>query len=166
MTNHICTGCGCTDTRSCWDDAKGAPCHWERLDDDAQLGACSACPDAVSRWDAGDRTLGEPADPVDALTAPYDAMVSQLQAMRTRFNELGYEAARQAILENFTTSYRLRAWLRDAETADPVDALHDAMSLVALLHVRLGSAASHADVRRRGHHALAVPSDRSSRADR
>ena len=57
-----CIGCGCHDFAACWDEKTGRPCHWKRLDNEAGLGVCSSCPDAIERWDKGDR---EPAVPVN-----------------------------------------------------------------------------------------------------
>lgn len=49
----ICVGCGCTDSAACWDDDKGAPCHWDRVDREAGLGVCSSCKHLVDDWDSG-----------------------------------------------------------------------------------------------------------------
>lgn len=38
-----CVFCECTDDAACWDDAKGAPCHWLFVDRDRGVGVCSAC---------------------------------------------------------------------------------------------------------------------------
>ncbi|WP_198391421.1 hypothetical protein [Burkholderia ubonensis] len=59
----VCIGCGCTDLNACWDDEKGAPCHWLVVDRDAGLGVCSACPEVVNAWNDGDRALRVPAVP-------------------------------------------------------------------------------------------------------
>ncbi len=56
----MCIGCGCDDFHACWDDEAGEPCHWLRVDYDASLGVCSACPEVVSDWDAGDREIRVP----------------------------------------------------------------------------------------------------------
>lgn len=56
-----CIGCGCNDLQACWDEEAGQPCSWLRVDRKARLGVCSACPEVVSDWDAGDRTLRVPA---------------------------------------------------------------------------------------------------------
>ncbi len=58
-----CIGCGCDDNHACWSDATDNPCHWVRLDREAGLGVCSACPDDVKRWDAGDRSVSVSAEP-------------------------------------------------------------------------------------------------------
>lgn len=65
MRLHIatCIGCGCDDDHACWDDAQDAPCSWVRVDYTAGLGVCSACPDLVYAWDAGDREIRVPAEP-------------------------------------------------------------------------------------------------------
>lgn len=60
MTIAICIGCGCTDMHACWDDAKEAPCHWDRVDREAGLGVCSCCRDLVEDWDRGDRDMRVP----------------------------------------------------------------------------------------------------------
>ncbi|TCW78691.1 hypothetical protein C5O80_30755 [Burkholderia sp. SRS-46] len=56
----LCIGCGCDDFHACWDDARESPCFWKRVDRGAGLGVCSACPECVSAWDAGDRTVRVP----------------------------------------------------------------------------------------------------------
>ncbi|MDY7806119.1 hypothetical protein [Burkholderia stagnalis] len=56
----LCIGCGCDDFHACWDDAHESPCFWKRVDRRAGLGVCSACPECVSAWDAGDRTVRVP----------------------------------------------------------------------------------------------------------
>ncbi|WP_196486004.1 hypothetical protein [Burkholderia stagnalis] len=53
----VCIGCGCDDFHACRDDAHESPCSWERVDYDAGRGVCSACPEWVSAWDAGDRAV-------------------------------------------------------------------------------------------------------------
>lgn len=65
MRRHVatCIGCGCDDDHACWDDAQDAPCSWARVDYAAGLGVCSACPELVSAWDAGDREIRVPAEP-------------------------------------------------------------------------------------------------------
>ena len=57
-----CIGCGCDDFHACWDDDAGEPCHWLRVNYAAGLGVCSACPEAVSDWDAVDREVKVPLD--------------------------------------------------------------------------------------------------------
>ena len=57
-----CIGCGCDDNHACYDEIADNPCHWVRLDRSAGLGVCSACPDDVPRWDAGDRTIAVPVE--------------------------------------------------------------------------------------------------------
>lgn len=56
-----CIECGCTDNRACWDEVGEQPCAWLVVDRADALGVCSACPDAVSRWEKGDRTIAVPA---------------------------------------------------------------------------------------------------------
>lgn len=76
----VCIGCGCDDLHACVRDvqlddlvepnfedgflveiprkvATVEACHWLRVDRDAGLGVCSACPGSVERWDAGERDL-------------------------------------------------------------------------------------------------------------
>lgn len=57
-----CIGCGCHDEHACWDEEAGGACSWLRLDRGARLGVCSACPDVVAAWDAGDRSLRVPVE--------------------------------------------------------------------------------------------------------
>lgn len=61
-----CIGCGCDDLHACSDEAVGGPCSWVRLDRVAGLGVCSACPEHVGRWDAGERDFGVPVGPAGA----------------------------------------------------------------------------------------------------
>lgn len=49
-----------TDNCACWDDAVGQPCHWLVVDYRAGFGVCSVCPDDLSRWENGDRTIAVP----------------------------------------------------------------------------------------------------------
>ncbi|WP_198293993.1 hypothetical protein [Burkholderia ubonensis] len=58
----VCIGCGCDDFHACWDDTNESPCFWERVDCGAGLGVCSACPECVGAWDAGDRAVRVPVD--------------------------------------------------------------------------------------------------------
>jgi hypothetical protein len=37
-----------------------ASCSWLAVDYDAGLGVCSACPDDLVRWNAGDRAIAVP----------------------------------------------------------------------------------------------------------
>ena len=57
-----CIECGCHDYAACHDEVSGGPCSWLAVDYTAKVGVCSACPDGVARWDAGDRTLAVPVD--------------------------------------------------------------------------------------------------------
>ncbi|MGQ0592381.1 MAG: hypothetical protein ACT4QB_06940 [Gammaproteobacteria bacterium] len=41
------------------DPARLVTCRWLRLDRGSGLGACSACPLSVERWDSGDRDLDD-----------------------------------------------------------------------------------------------------------
>lgn len=56
-----CIGCGCDDLHACAEEDTGNPCHWVRLDREAQLGVCSDCPEHAERWDDGDREVQVPA---------------------------------------------------------------------------------------------------------
>ncbi|TXT26451.1 MAG: hypothetical protein FD131_4165 [Rhodocyclaceae bacterium] len=62
MATATCIGCGCTDTRACWDETADQPCHWLVVDYRAGLGVCSVCPDDLSRWENGDRTIAVPVE--------------------------------------------------------------------------------------------------------
>lgn len=55
-----CTTCGCHDLAACFDEATGGPCSWLVVDRQAKLGVCSACPEGLERWNAGDRELAVP----------------------------------------------------------------------------------------------------------
>ncbi|MEF2975491.1 hypothetical protein V3473_31080, partial [Pseudomonas aeruginosa] len=50
-----CIECGCHDLAACFDEASGGPCSWLALDRAAGVGVCSACPDGMERWNAGER---------------------------------------------------------------------------------------------------------------
>lgn len=52
----VCLSCGCEDRKACV-DSNGNPCSWVRVDRSLGLGACSMCPESVSRWDVGDKTI-------------------------------------------------------------------------------------------------------------
>jgi hypothetical protein len=53
-----CIGCACDDDHACVGEGLDSACSWVRLDRDAGLGVCSACPGTdVSRWDTGDRQV-------------------------------------------------------------------------------------------------------------
>lgn len=69
-----CIGCGCTDMNACWDDDKGARCHWLAVDRAAGLGVCSACPELLDAWNAGNRTVRVPVDvrPNDVHECEYE----------------------------------------------------------------------------------------------
>jgi len=54
-----CLGCGCDDGHPPSPDM--GTWSWVRLDIREGLGVCSACPEHVERWDAGDRTGGRQA---------------------------------------------------------------------------------------------------------
>jgi hypothetical protein len=55
-----CIGCGCDDLHACASETTGQPCSWLRVDDDQHLGVCSECPEALERWDSGDRAFAVP----------------------------------------------------------------------------------------------------------
>lgn len=57
-----CIECGCHDLAACHDEASGGPCSWLVVDRAAGLGVCSACSDAVARWQAGDRAIAVPVE--------------------------------------------------------------------------------------------------------
>lgn len=62
MKLATCIECGCDDLHACFDEAAGGPCGWLAVDREAGLGVCSACPEALERWQAGDRTINVPVD--------------------------------------------------------------------------------------------------------
>lgn len=51
-----CIGCGCDDNHACVDSRK-KPCSWLRVSRQSGVGVCSMCPEAVKRWDAGERSI-------------------------------------------------------------------------------------------------------------
>lgn len=51
-----CIECGCTDMAACVDELGGNPCSWLAVEVRVRLGVCSACPQALQRWKAGDRS--------------------------------------------------------------------------------------------------------------
>lgn len=55
-----CIGCGCHDYAACQDEATGEPCSWLAVDYEEGKGVCSACPDELERWEAGDRAVAVP----------------------------------------------------------------------------------------------------------
>lgn len=63
MTIAHCIGCGCTDLAACWDDEKGAPCHWVRVDRATGVGVCSCYRDLAPDWDQGKRQMRGPVEP-------------------------------------------------------------------------------------------------------
>lgn len=66
MEIAYCIGCGCHDFAACADEATGEPCSWLVVDYAAQRGVCSACPEDIDRWIAGDRELAAPVEDEDA----------------------------------------------------------------------------------------------------
>jgi len=52
-----CVECGCHDMAACVDEANDGPCYWLVVDRAAGLGVCSACSQALDRWNAGDRSI-------------------------------------------------------------------------------------------------------------
>ncbi len=62
MMIATCIGCGCDDMHACEDLNTGGPCSWLRVDYTIGRGVCSACPEDVTRWDAGDHELAVPTD--------------------------------------------------------------------------------------------------------
>lgn len=80
-----CIGCGCDDTRACWDDEAGQPCHWVRLDRRNGLGVCSVCKEEhAARWDAGDREVAVPVGPLDTLDRTKPLRISGCRVMKAR----------------------------------------------------------------------------------
>ncbi|MBT0960313.1 hypothetical protein [Denitromonas iodatirespirans] len=63
LDNATSIACGYTDLCACWDDAAAEPCTWLMVDRETGLGVCSACPEALTRWQAGDLSVAVPADP-------------------------------------------------------------------------------------------------------
>lgn len=49
----VCISCGCSEFEPC-DDGIDA-CSWIAVDRRAGIGVCSCCPQALKRWDDGDR---------------------------------------------------------------------------------------------------------------
>lgn len=97
VATSTCIGCGCSDTNACWDEQSNNPCHWVRLDHAAGLGVCSACPESVARWDAGDRTVA----------VPVNAEPGGL-AIWTVYNNL----------KDFPGQYVALKWINDTPTQD------------------------------------------------
>ncbi len=58
---RFCIGCGCHEFDACIDPDTGGSCSWlatqRRVGQCAVVGVCSACPDALKRWNAGDRKV-------------------------------------------------------------------------------------------------------------
>jgi hypothetical protein len=71
-----CIECGCHDLAACHDDTTGGPCSWLALDREAKRGVCSACPDGLKRWNAGDRSFAVPTGP--GLEALPDTQLGEL----------------------------------------------------------------------------------------
>jgi hypothetical protein len=57
-----CIECGCHDLAACNDDKTDDPCSWLVVDRAEGKGVCSACPEAVKRWNAGDRSFAVQVD--------------------------------------------------------------------------------------------------------
>ena len=64
-----CISCGCHDYAACQDEATGGPCSWLAVDRAEGLGVCSACPEALERWNKGDRDFAVPVEPNDPKVA-------------------------------------------------------------------------------------------------
>lgn len=60
MKLAYCVVCGCHDLAACHDPIADRPCSWLALDRPAGLGVCSACPEGLVRWQAGDRERDVP----------------------------------------------------------------------------------------------------------
>lgn len=52
-----CIACGCDDFHACHEKDSGDACHWLEVDYSAGVGVCSGCPEALTRWEAGDREV-------------------------------------------------------------------------------------------------------------
>lgn len=72
VSTHVstCIGCGCDDLHACYDEPRDAACFWERVDRHAGHGVCSACPEYIDAWDAGDRAFRVPVDDHTASMEP------------------------------------------------------------------------------------------------
>jgi len=57
-----CIECGCHDLAACHDDKTGGPCSWLVVNRVEGNGVCSACPEGIQRWNAGDRSFAVPVD--------------------------------------------------------------------------------------------------------
>jgi hypothetical protein len=53
----FCIECGCDDDSICVDPANRKPCTWLVLDREVAAGVCSACAQALLRWNTGDRRI-------------------------------------------------------------------------------------------------------------
>ena len=78
-----CINCGCHDFAACYDEEAGEPCSWLAFDREAGVGVCSCCADAMSRWNAGDRTIAVPVEYgyVDQPVNSHDSIESLKSAM-------------------------------------------------------------------------------------
>lgn len=72
MMLATCIGCGCDDLHACYDEAAGQPCSWLKVDYGAGLGVCSACPEHLARWQAGDRSIAVPVNHLHGNPASED----------------------------------------------------------------------------------------------
>ena len=57
-----CIECGCHDLAACYDEKSDGPCSWLAVDREDGKGVCSACPEGLARWNAGDRSTAVPVD--------------------------------------------------------------------------------------------------------
>lgn len=55
-----CIECGCHDYAACFDREEQEPCHWLVVNYGEGVGVCSACPEGLARWDAGDHSFAVP----------------------------------------------------------------------------------------------------------
>lgn len=56
MSLAFCIECRCHDMAACETEADGA-CYWLDVDYEIAAGVCSACPEALDRWNSGERKL-------------------------------------------------------------------------------------------------------------
>ena len=77
-----CIGCACHDRAACYDQKSDGPCSWLAVDRREGLGVCSACPDALTRWNADDHSMGVPIEG-DQTPRGHDAGVDALQILES-----------------------------------------------------------------------------------
>lgn len=79
----VCISCGCEDRKACV-DSDNNPCSWVRLERSLRVGVCSMCPDAISRWDAGDKTIEIYAGKYFGLYVSQTVLGEQLEIRRPK----------------------------------------------------------------------------------